>query len=139
MSEGKYNSSCKNYYTLPINREKKSRKTDFPEVRPLFGNFCTKSAKIRLQIFPAALLSIRPLLSYAAEYSACWQHCFAMLSDLNSAPSSSLLTKGREPPHKPYLNTVSALYPLHIVTIKKSFSAERKHCRYVLFQNKCRS
>ncbi len=57
------------------NIEKKGRKTNFPEVRPLFGPFCTKSAKIRPQICPAALLFIRPLSSYAAEYSASWQHC----------------------------------------------------------------
>jgi hypothetical protein len=58
------------------NREKKSRKTNFPEVRPLVGPFCTKSAKIRPQIWgPAALLFIQPLLSYAAEYLASCQHC----------------------------------------------------------------
>jgi hypothetical protein len=39
-----------------------------------FGSFCSKSSKIRPQIFSASLLFIRPLLSYVAEYSASWQH-----------------------------------------------------------------
>ncbi len=34
----------------------------------------TKSAKIRPQLCPAALLFIRPFLSYAAQQSASWQH-----------------------------------------------------------------
>ncbi len=44
--------------------ENKRRKTNFSAF------FCTKLAKVRPQILPAALLFIRPILSYAAEQSA---------------------------------------------------------------------
>ncbi len=50
---------------------------NFLEVRSLFGPFCTKSAKIRPQLCPAALFFIRPFLSYAAEQSASWEHLSA--------------------------------------------------------------
>jgi len=51
------------------------RKTSFSEVRPFFGPFCSKSAKLWPQICPAAPLFIWHFLSYAAEQSAGWQHC----------------------------------------------------------------
>jgi hypothetical protein len=52
-------------------RENKIKKLFFMKLGP----FCTKSAKIWQQLCPAALLFIRPFLSYAAEKSASWQHC----------------------------------------------------------------
>jgi hypothetical protein len=48
----------------------------FKIVRPLFGPFLAYMKKIRLPIFPAAQIFVGPLLSYAAEISAPWQHCF---------------------------------------------------------------
>jgi hypothetical protein len=43
-------------------------------IRPLFGPFWVNPAKIRLQIFPATYIFIRPLLSFAAEESASWKY-----------------------------------------------------------------
>ena len=45
---------------LPGIREKKSRKTNFTEERLLFSPFCTKSAKIWLQICPPLYFLFRP-------------------------------------------------------------------------------
>jgi hypothetical protein len=55
-------------------REKRKRKTKLSQVRPLYGPFWSKSAKIRVHLFPAAPLFIRPLFSNAAEQSISWQH-----------------------------------------------------------------
>jgi hypothetical protein len=55
---------------LPKIREK-SMKTNFPEVRPcLYKNSQNSGAN-----FLRTLLFFRPLLNYAAEYSASWQIC----------------------------------------------------------------
>ncbi len=43
-------------------------------IRALFGPFWENPAKIRLQIFPATYIFIRPLLSFAAEESASWKY-----------------------------------------------------------------
>jgi hypothetical protein len=88
---------------LPIMKEKKSRKTNFPEVRPLFGPLCTKSAKIRPQICLAALLFLyAPFLSYAAEYwPAGNMDCIGNsnhlnhLSEVDDSPPPSRLREGR--------------------------------------------
>ncbi len=52
---------------MPIVKEKKSRKTNFLVVRPLFGPFCKKSAKIWPQFFLAALL----FTFYSAPFELC--------------------------------------------------------------------
>ncbi len=56
-------------------RIREDRKREKVKIRPLFGPFCSKSAKIRPQNCLAAPLFIWPFLTYAAEQSASWQHC----------------------------------------------------------------
>ncbi len=52
----------------------KCRTQNTLRIRPLFGPFWENPAKIRPQICPAAYIFIRPLLSFAAEESASWEH-----------------------------------------------------------------
>ena len=54
---------------LLIIREKKNNKTNFPEVGPFFGHFCTKSAKIRPQFFQPLYF----LTFYSAPFELCSQ------------------------------------------------------------------
>jgi hypothetical protein len=49
-------------------------KLNILKIRPFFGPFWENPAKIRPQIFPATYILIRPLLSFAAEESASWEH-----------------------------------------------------------------
>jgi hypothetical protein len=59
-----------------------------------FGPFCTKSAKIRRNICPRALLFIWHLLSYTAEQSANWQY-LAIFQMFRVAQLRLLPTLGR--------------------------------------------
>jgi hypothetical protein len=45
------------------------------KVRPLFCHFLANLQKIRPRIFSAAEIFVGPLLRFAAEISAGWQHC----------------------------------------------------------------
>ncbi len=47
---------------------------NFLKIQPLFGPFCSKSAKILPHSCPATPLFIRPFPTYTAEISASWQH-----------------------------------------------------------------
>ncbi len=47
---------------------------NFLKIQPLFGPFCSKSAKIWPHNCPATPLFIRPIPTYTAEISASWQH-----------------------------------------------------------------
>jgi hypothetical protein len=49
--------------------------THFKKVPPLFGHFLKNLQIIRSLIFPAANIFMRPLLCFAAQISASWQHC----------------------------------------------------------------
>jgi hypothetical protein len=53
-------------------------------IRPLFGHFWETFAKILPQIYMAAYIFTRPLLSYAAEESASWYHWRMVASLLNT-------------------------------------------------------
>jgi hypothetical protein len=53
---------------------KKLKKQNILRIQTLFGHFWENSAKIRPQICPAVYIFIRPLLRYAAEESASWEH-----------------------------------------------------------------
>jgi len=64
-----------NIYQIFQYLERMRGEKNFQEVLPLFGSFCTKSAKIRQQICPAALLIVRHLTRPAAKQSASWQLC----------------------------------------------------------------
>jgi hypothetical protein len=48
--------------------------TNFKKVRPVFGRFFENLPKIRPWIIPPAEFFVGPLLSFAAEISASWQH-----------------------------------------------------------------
>jgi hypothetical protein len=49
--------------------------THFKNVWPLFGHFYNNLPKFRPQIVLAAKIFMGPLLCFAAEISASWQHC----------------------------------------------------------------
>jgi hypothetical protein len=55
----------------------KYKKENLLNIRPLFGHFWEYSAKIMPQICTAAFNFTRALLSYAAEESASWEHCWS--------------------------------------------------------------
>jgi hypothetical protein len=70
MSVAKYRGII--FLGLPRIRVNKELKIHFLEIRPLFRPFLYKicqNLKIRPEIYPAALLFIRPFLTYAAEKS----------------------------------------------------------------------
>jgi hypothetical protein len=80
--------TLKYFLDLPRIREKKRRKTNFPEVWPLFGTFCTKSAKI----CPAALLLFGP---FWVKWPNIWP--------VGSTDTALSTEQYRNPPHPLYI------------------------------------
>jgi hypothetical protein len=68
--------TVKYFLDFPRTRERirGGKQQTFSETWSLFDPFCSILAKIRPEICPADPIFIRPILGYAAEHSASWQH-----------------------------------------------------------------